>query len=121
MRLRLFPSAGALARLANDILRACKPGRLPLVKLLETYFVLLLLVRTLAWPARTATTHAAHTWHTAHAAHATAHTKHLRQQVVQIYVTAHTAGTRPAAVESGHAMGIVYFAFLIVEQDFVGL
>jgi len=113
---RLAPAA--LTRRANNILRIRELGRLALVQLLQTDFVLLLHAASLA---RNITP--AHTRHASHAAHAsksaTAHAaKHLREDVVHVGPGAAHAVRR---IEGGHAVRVVEVPLVVIVEDLVGL
>lgn len=112
-------AARTLALVAHDVLRVGELGGLALVQLLERNLILLLYVGSL--PGHIAPTgstrHAAEASHAGKAAHSTHAAEHLREDVVHVWLLAAAAG----GVESGHAVGIVEVALVIVGEDLVGL
>lgn len=111
-RLGLLLPARALAGPTDHLLISSELDGLALVQLFERDLVLVLLVGTLArsWGAPTTST-----WRSARATHI--ESEHLGDDVVQVDVS--TARTASGLIKSGHAVGVVEVALVIVAEDVV--
>lgn len=114
--LGLVDAAAAAALGADDVLGGREFHRFALVQIFQRHLVFLVLVGAASHlPAPSA----AHARHPAHSRDAATHAEHV-QDVFHVDFGTHAAGA-PAAVEGGHAVGVVEVSLFVVVEDLIGL